>query len=122
MADYTGNMHFAFISALCDAYEWPDVRLVERLLWGFPVTGIIEDSGVFRRFNEDEITKPERVLMEKCSIILSRESNGAWIEGALLGKRRRTSIDAAELLHGDEQNTMDEVTRDRHLTAGMRWT
>jgi hypothetical protein len=40
--------NLAFMAAFIDAAEWPDYMLVERYIRGFPIVGVIPDSGVFR--------------------------------------------------------------------------
>ena len=44
----SGGYNLAFMAALIDALEWPDVSLVQRFTLGFPIIGHIPDSGVFR--------------------------------------------------------------------------
>jgi hypothetical protein len=43
-----GKVNTVFIAALIDALEWLDTGLVEGFVFGFPVVGFIQDSGVFR--------------------------------------------------------------------------
>ena len=47
LATKVGPVHFAFIAASLDALEWPDTKLVFKLLHGFETIGPIEDSGVY---------------------------------------------------------------------------
>ena len=42
------GVNTAFMIALIDAMDWPDHRLAERFVFGFPIVGEIPDSGVFR--------------------------------------------------------------------------
>ncbi len=49
----------AFREALLDAYEWPEAKLAQRFLWKFSRCDgggfVIENSGVFRHFRENEM-------------------------------------------------------------------
>jgi hypothetical protein len=44
----SGHVNTAFMGALIDALNWLDVDLVQRFVYGFPIVGIIPDSGVYR--------------------------------------------------------------------------
>ena len=56
------QVHIALLACISDALNWPDSGLAVGMLTGFPVVGIIPDSGVYRptqpalpppRFNDD---------------------------------------------------------------------
>ena len=42
------GFNFALMCVLCDAIQWPDTKLVYNMAFGFPVTGNLEDSGVYK--------------------------------------------------------------------------
>ena len=59
LSDKVGPVHFAFIAAVLDALEWPDSKLVFKLLHGFETIGPIEDSGVYaewRTFASEDLS------------------------------------------------------------------
>lgn len=75
VAEFTGNLHFALVACLCDAMGWPDKMLTRRLLYGFKVTGQIEDSGLFTPVANEET---EIEFEERASKILRAEENLRW--------------------------------------------
>ena len=42
------GVNTAFMAALVDALQWLDTSIVYNFVHGFPVVGLIPDSGVFR--------------------------------------------------------------------------
>mmetsp|Transcript_31996 Transcript_31996/g.67069 ORF Transcript_31996/g.67069 Transcript_31996/m.67069 type:complete len:232 (+) Transcript_31996:327-1022(+) len=66
-AEYT--IHFALFGAILDALQWPDDRLVYKLVRGFASVGDVPDSGVWRL-----IERPASVSFPEF-----RASNAAWV-------------------------------------------
>jgi hypothetical protein len=42
------GFNFALMCVMCDALQWPDTKLVYNMAFDFPVTGNLEDSGVYK--------------------------------------------------------------------------
>ena len=42
------GFNFELMCVMCDAIQWPDTKLVYNMVFCFPVTGNLEDSGVYK--------------------------------------------------------------------------
>lgn len=89
--------HVAMIAALGEAMEWPDEGLVTGLVRGFPTTGEVPDSGLFRPVpaepeeefwaRHDELMDPEECLRWAEQLEASLDAAGRAARGAPWSRR-----------------------------------
>ena len=76
VAEAAGNAHAAFLMAVIDAMEWPDVEFARRYcLTGFDVIGTAADTGLFRLATPKEAREQAAEKMEVPTLL---KSNAAW--------------------------------------------
>jgi len=103
------QVHIALLACISDALNWPDSGLAVGMLTGFPVVGIIPDSGVYRptqpalpppRFNDD--------FME------FTDSNDSWnrhLEYRLRAQAAGSTPDDIIMLDALDDTTQKEVDK-----------
>ena len=88
------DVNLAFMAAFIDAVEWPDFKLAECFVKGFPIVGDIADSGLFR---------PAHTPASVPTASFTPASNRAW---------RKTATDQVAAAAADPRNA--PVTRELH--------
>ncbi len=102
-----------------DALDWPDFKLPLHMLVGMKVTGVIEDTGIFRAEDPGE---PLELFLERHSRIFNAESNDRWNVDLDRSVKRSGRLEVKQngglVSRRIMDITMDEVNR-KHMGAPL---
>lgn len=105
VAAAAGQAHPAFMMALSDAMEWPDIEFARRFcLIGFDVVGSVKDTGLYRRATKKEVQKKRAAGISVPTLCkgnaqwarqLKRQSEETFASARAQGGKRLAAIEAA---------------------------
>ena len=75
VASVAGRVHVGFMAVLVVLARWPDRALPFRFLSGFPIVGVLEETGIYERAPPSAVLDPDVLCAEGDSLLqeLSRE-------------------------------------------------
>jgi len=97
------GMNLAFMAAFIEAVGWPDVDVVRRFVFGFPIVGEVPDSGLHRPLDQ-----PARFPLASFDCA-ANASWASYLKGSITAKAAAAAGDELEGLHELERVTRKEA-------------